>query len=257
LFEPVVLLYCGVYFAALILAVLHRKTFPLGEALAVVPIVGFGFTGLVYLVTLPLAGVPTLLVVGPAELTFTVVYLAIVAALLVRGPPVPAAWSDQFLKRKAAVLGFKLVVFVAVPLSAARLFWGASWKGLGFTLGDLPGQLGAAAVLILLFGGFNLTAGRAAEPIRKRQISLRQAAFGLGLAFAWNIAEVGLVEEFFLRAFLQSRLAGFWGSPLAGICAASLMFGLAHAPGIFLRQGDRHGSLGKNPTLLNAVLYED
>ena len=80
-------------------------------------------------------------------------------------------------------------------------------------------------------------------------------ALGLSIAFMWNIIEVGLVEEFFFRAFLQTRLINFLGSPLAGICLASLLFGLAHAPGIYLRSGDKLGPLGEHPSLLNSILY--
>lgn len=36
---------------------------------------------------------------------------------------------------------------------------------------------------------------------------------------------------------------------------ASLLFGLAHAPGIYLRRGDQHGPLGEHPSLLDTILY--
>jgi CAAX protease family protein len=110
-------------------------------------------------------------------------------------------------------------------------------------------------VLILLFGGFNLLTGGAAAPIRKRQYGLGQIVSGMSLAFLWNVAEVGLVEEFFFRAFLQGRFTALFNSPVAGICLASLLFGLAHSPGIYLRRGDRHGPLGENPALTDAILY--
>jgi membrane protease YdiL (CAAX protease family) len=63
------------------------------------------------------------------------------------------------------------------------------------------------------------------------------------------------VEEFFVRAFLQGRATAFFDSPAAGICAASLLFGLAHAPGIYLRRGERHGPLGEQPALVDSILY--
>jgi membrane protease YdiL (CAAX protease family) len=71
----------------------------------------------------------------------------------------------------------------------------------------------------------------------------------------WNLLETGLVEEFYFRAFLQGRFTAYLGSAAAGICIASLLFGLAHAPGIYLRRGERHGPLGERPRLLETILY--
>lgn len=252
--DPITLSYALLYLAALALAVWRRKFFPLGESLIVVAIVGIGFTGVTYLSTLPIPASPVESPTPPGELAFTLVYLAAVAALLV-WRKTPEGWKGHFLKEKAASLVFKLPVFVLLPMLALRLVWQESWANLGFSWGNVPGQLLAAAVMMLLFGGFNLLAGSGAAPLRNRQFSGRQMILGGTLTFLWNLVEVGLVEEFFFRAFVQTRLMGALGSPLAGICAASLLFGLAHAPGIYLRKGDRLGPLGEKPTLLNAILY--
>ncbi len=248
-------IYVGVYLAALALAVWRRKTFPLGDAIVVTLVVGVGFTALVYLVVPSAATQPAQFHVQVSELIFTVAYLFFATALLIRGAPVPASWKDHFARKKTATLAFKLLLFVLIPLAALRLFWHVGWDQLGFSLGDLPGQVRSAVLLILVFGSFNLFAGSAAAPIRKRQFSWGQVTAGFLSASLWNIVEVGLVEEFFFRAFLQGRLTGFFGSPVAGICAASLLFGLAHAPGIYLRRGDEHGALGAHPTLLDSILY--
>jgi membrane protease YdiL (CAAX protease family) len=169
--------------------------------------------------------------------------------------PVPESWRGQFLKEKATALAFKLVIFVLIPLGMMRVLFKWTWADLGFSLGDIPGQLAAAGLLILLFGGFNLLAGSAAAPIRKGLYSRKQVGFGYLLAFTWNFLETGLVEEFFFRAFLQTQFTLAFSSPLAGICLDSLVFGLAHAPGIYLRSGDKQGPLGEKPTLLNTILY--
>lgn len=253
--EPVVLIYICIFIVALAMAVWRRKTFPLAETLIVLVIVGFGFTGLVYLFAPARGPAPAAFTVQPAEMIFTIVYLGIVAALLIPGPPVPNAWKDDFLKKKLAIVVFKLLVFVLVPLVAVRLVWSADWASLGFTAGDVLGQLRSAAILILFFGGFNLVAGGGAAPIRARKFSISQVTLGLGAAFLWNLVEVGLVEEFFFRGFLQTRLVSFLGTPVSGILATSMLFGLAHVPGIYLRRGERHGPIGDHPTLLNSILY--
>jgi membrane protease YdiL (CAAX protease family) len=218
-------------------------------------IVGLGFTGLVYWIAPRPGNIPIQHGVKSSEIIFTVAYLIVTAALLIRGAPMPKSWRSHPFKKNLASLGFKLVVFVLVPLAALRLIWRASWADLGFSAGNVSAQIGAAVLLILVFGGFNLLAGGAAAPIRKGQFTLRQVAGGMSLAFLWNLVEVGLVEEFFFRAFLQGRLTTLFQSPAAGICAASLLFGLAHAPGIYLRRGERHGPLGEHPALIDAILY--
>ena len=253
--HPVVFVYAGIFMLSLALAVIRRKTFPLAETLIVTLIVGLGFTALVYWIAPRPGDIPLRQDMKPSELIFTVAYLFATAALLIRGAPVPKSWQEHYFKKKIATLGFKLVVFVLLPLIALRAIWHTSWADLGFSAGDVGAQLRAAGLLMLLFGGFNLIAGGAAAPIRKRQFTSGQVALGLSLAFLWNVVEVGLVEEFYFRAFLQGRFTAFFDSPAAGICAASLLFGLAHAPGIYLRRGDKHGPLGERPTLVDSILY--
>jgi membrane protease YdiL (CAAX protease family) len=252
--HPIVLTYAIIYLAALALAFWRRKTFPLSESILVILIVGIGFTGLVYLVTLPVKAAAVSVNVPTSELVFTLGYIVLVAALLVVNKT-PQSWKGNFLKEKAAAILFKLPVFVLIPIAALRLLWNVSWADLGFAWGDVPEQLFAAAILMIAFGGFNLVAGSGAAPLRKRQFSGQVVAVGFAITLVWNMLEVGLVEEFFFRGFLQTRLVHALGSPLAGICLASLLFGLAHAPGLYLRKGDRGGPLGEKPALVDAILY--
>ncbi len=53
-----------------------------------------------------------------------------------------------------------------------------------------------------------------------------------------------MVEEFFFRALVQSRLI------LSG-----LVFGLAHAPGFYLRGGGNLDNLGLHPSLFLSIGY--
>lgn len=229
-------------------------SFPFEESLMVLVIVGVGFTVLVYLSTLFLHTPSLKLQVSSGELAFVILYVVLVAVLLVF-KRTPEKWKEPYLKDKTYTLLFKLFIFVFVPVVALRMFWNASWASLGFSAGDVKGQLISAALLSLFFGGFNLFFGSAAKPLRERRFSGKQIGFGFIVAFLWNVLETGLVEEFFFRAFLQTRLIAVLGSPLGGICLTSLIFGLAHAPGIYLRKGDRSGPLGERPSLLNSVLY--
>jgi membrane protease YdiL (CAAX protease family) len=71
-------------------------------------------------------------------------------------------------------------------------------------------------------------------------------AFKLGAAaatlwvlgsWAWISVEAGLCEEFFFRACLQSRLTAWMKSPATAIVVTSILFGLGHWPGLYLRGG--------------------
>lgn len=77
---------------------------------------------------------------------------------------------------------------------------------------------------------------------------------GVPIAFLWLALEAGVVEEFFFRVLLQTRLASVLRSELAAIIVMSLIFGLAHAPGLYLRTGLTQEGL-EHPSLLMAVGY--
>ena len=111
-------------------------------------------------------------------------------------------------------------------------------------------QVRALIVFIPLMTLFQLFVGQGVAPIRSGTYSATQLLWGLPLAFAWLLVEVGLVEEFFFRAFVQSRVAAYLKSESAGIVIAALLFGLAHAPGLYLRGAGANSELGSDPSLL-------
>jgi membrane protease YdiL (CAAX protease family) len=102
---------------------------------------------------------------------------------------------------------------------------------------------------------FQLALGRGLADIRQARLSLPQLALGVPLAYLWLVVEVGVVEEFFFRALLQSRVAAFTKSEAAGVVVASLVFGLAHAPGLYFRTTATGEGLGPSPSWLMAVGY--
>ena len=255
--EPVFIIYAVIYILAFVLAFARRKTFPFGEIIAVILIVGFGFTAIVHFITPQAKSLPLEYKNQPGEVAFILAYLVFVAWMLALGiwKRLPAGWKENFLKNKLGVLAYKLALFVIIPALALSLIWKIGLPALGFSIVELPRQILVAFLLILLLGGFNLVAGKAAAPIRSKEFTGLQLLLGFLVTFIWNIFEVGLVEEFFFRAFVQARLTNFFGSPLSGICAASLLFGLAHAPGIYLRGAGKDDPLGSKPTLMDTILY--
>jgi membrane protease YdiL (CAAX protease family) len=99
------------------------------------------------------------------------------------------------------------------------------------------------------------TLGRGLHDIRGAHLPVWVLAVATPLSFAWLIVEVGVVEEFFFRVLLQERLAAVLRSPWGGLVVAAVLFGLAHAPGLYLRTAATGEALGSHPSLLMAVGY--
>ncbi len=143
-----------------------------------------------------------------------------------------------------AVLIKKLLIFVLLPFLI--------YAALGFSIRDFGLSNSAKevftktnitivfilSVLVLLFQYF-FSSG--AKPFHEGVFSIRQLLYGLPLLFLWLFIEAGLVEEFFFRALLQSRIAVLLKSPVAGIVISGIIFGLAHAPGLYLRGAESEG----------------
>jgi membrane protease YdiL (CAAX protease family) len=57
------------------------------------------------------------------------------------------------------------------------------------------------------------------------------------LGYVWMMLEAGVTEEFLFRAVAQTRFTAWLNSAWAGVIVTSVLFGLAHAPGLFMRGG--------------------
>jgi len=78
---------------------------------------------------------------------------------------------------------------------------------------------------------------------------------GVPLTLAWVTLEAGVVEEFFFRVLLQTRISAAIRSELGAIVLTSLAFGLIHAPGLYLRTSLMQEGLPPHPSLLMAIGY--
>lgn len=136
------------------------------------------------------------------------------------------------------ILSRKLFVFVIVPFLLYRLC-GFSLKDFGIKMpvSEIFSKRNVItflvmSVVILVFQYFLSTGG---GNFRKENYSWVQMLIGFPLLFIWLFIEVGLIEEFFFRAVLQSRFSALLKSGAGGIAVSALIFGLAHAPGLYLR----------------------
>jgi membrane protease YdiL (CAAX protease family) len=96
-------------------------------------------------------------------------------------------------------------------------------------------------VLSILITAFQYYLSNGGKNFRKEHFTLLQLITGFPLLFVWLFVEAGLVEEFFFRAVLQARLSLLLKSRTAGIVVSGLIFGLAHAPGLYLRGAGSEG----------------
>lgn len=223
------------------------------DAASIFVIFGVVLSGLAWLLTRGVKA-PAIPVARPAlESGMVLVYLALYAVLfLVFG----MNWARHVLppgrEQELLVLALKFGVHVLAP-SLLLLALGAKLRPL-FQAG-LQGRafwrtlivLGAIFLLLLAIISPSL------QQIAGTHASPALLAWAAPASFIWIALEAGLNEEFLYRAVLQTRLAAFFKSPAAGIAAAALLFGLAHAPGLYLRGGPGVDGWSHDP--LQVVAY--
>ncbi|MBK8374957.1 MAG: CPBP family intramembrane metalloprotease [Sphingomonadales bacterium] len=95
---------------------------------------------------------------------------------------------------------------------------------------------------MVLFG-LLAAVGPALSQIGALKLTLPVAVLSVLGAWFWVSVEAGLAEEFLFRAALQSRIAAWLKSPVVAILLVSVIFALAHWPGLYFRgTPETHGS---------------
>ena len=206
-------------------------------AIAVMAIFGMALSGLAWLLTLGVKA-PSIEVRRPAlESGVLLIYLALYAVLFLGyGMSTARAAFPPGPQQEMLVMALKLAVHVVLPgvllvLLGARLapLWQArarSWQ-VWLTLIVL-----GAIILALL-----CVISPSLANIAATDTPWSTLAWIAPLSFVWIALEAGLNEEFLFRAVLQTRLSAWFNSPWAGVFVTSLIFGIVHAPGLFLRGG--------------------
>jgi membrane protease YdiL (CAAX protease family) len=135
-----------------------------------------------------------------------------------------------------AVLGYKLLIHVGLPAAIIMLLGGAV-RPLFDTGTQRKGFWSTLIILSALMLGLLAVVSPSLKQISELNLAPAAALFWVLMSWAWLSAEAGLCEEFFFRACLQTRLAAWLKSPVAGIALTSVLFGLSHWPGLYLRGG--------------------
>ena len=253
-----------VLYVASFALLLRNRNFEPGGALIVLVLFGIIFPALTWLATVRAVPLSISVHATPREMFVLVACIVALSAYLVGGPQwinnhLPQTWIDSPRIKFFITLAKKLIVFVLIPFGIFRFAFGYRLRDFGIQQEGLRALCGNHLPMVSVIGGtllaFQFFLSNGAAPIRQGKFTAGQLLLGLPLCFAWLVIEVGLVEEFFFRALVQSRLAAWFKSEISGVVLMSLIFGLAHAPGFIFRGAGTVEGLGANPSALEATAY--
>ena len=249
--NPFFISYALLYVASVIVLAL----FGFGPLEPVVVLVIFGLLlpGVTLLLTRNYQALPCPVKSPAAESGLLFAYLLVIVLFLTVGlEAINGAFPHDPANYFARLTG-KLAFFVAIPFAifASR---GYRWRDfLTFGIGRRGWII--AIVLALLFIGINAVIGKGLQRIDASGYPLATLLPGGVIVYLVLLAEVGLVEEYLFRGLLQQRLAAWLDNPVSGLFMASLLFGLAHAPGYYMRWEQNAADLFAEPSLLFALAY--
>lgn len=156
----------------------------------------------------------------------------------------PKSWTENPRINDLLIFVRKLFFFVALPYLLYRNK-GFTTRDFGLSKPAMSLRSPRAILILLLFStgaiAFQLLFGAQANNFRHYAFSSASFFWELPLCFLYLLLDVGLIEEFFFRGLLQSRISALLQSPSGSIIISSLIFGLVHAPGLYLRGAGSEG----------------
>ena len=242
-------------YALSLLGLARQPGFSAVEPLFVLAVLGIAMPLLAMILTRNARNPETASVISARETGASLLYLALFA-LLVLGfgfSAINDAITDE-PARSLAKLAVKLLTMVALPVALLAMFRhrlrdtlapGWSWPRHGRAL------IGVGLALL----AFQAVFGRGLQTLDALHPAWTTLAWAIPACFLMASLEAGLSEEVLFRVFLQTRLAAFLKSELGAIAIGALLFGLAHAPGLYLRGAALLEGSGAQPTLLWSVAY--
>jgi uncharacterized protein len=218
----------------------------------VMAVFGLGLSSLAWLLTRG-ADAPPIEVKRPAvEGGAAILYLTLYAVLFTgyamnwaRGA-LPEGQQQDLL-----VMGVKLVAHIALP-SLLLLALGARIAPL--LQAGLSGRKFWRTLIVLgvIVLGLLCVISPSLRNIAETNASAATLAWVTPASFAWIAIEAGLNEEFLFRGVVQTRLSAWFNSAWAGVFVTSLLFGVVHAPGLFMRGA---GADGSSADVLQVIAY--
>jgi membrane protease YdiL (CAAX protease family) len=150
------------------------------------------------------------------------------------------------------VMGLKLLAHVVLP---AAILMALGARLLPLVQMGLSGRKFWRTLIVIgaIFVGLSCVITPSLNEIAETKAPVSVLAWAAPASFVWIAIEAGLNEEFLFRAVLQTRLSALFRSAWAGVIVTSLIFGLVHAPGLFLRGGPGIDGWSSDP--LQVVAY--
>jgi membrane protease YdiL (CAAX protease family) len=155
-------------------------------------------------------------------------------------------------EQEILVMGLKLLAHVVLP---ALILVALGARLLPLVQTGLRGRKFWRTLIVIsaIFVGLSCVMTPSLKEIAETKAPISVLAWTAPVSFVWIAIEAGLNEEFLFRAVLQTRLSALFRSPWAGVMVTSLIFGVAHAPGLFLRGGPGVDGWSTDP--LQVVAY--
>jgi membrane protease YdiL (CAAX protease family) len=254
----------GLIYVVAVVTLATTGVYSLAEPIFMLLIFGILLPGIAYFLCRKCEPLLTRVQASRREIQVTFVLVAFIAAYLVWGGELLNAviyrWVDESPRVDFfLIIAKKVLVFVLIPYWVLSRGFGYRWQDFGFVKNVrsafTPPYLALMAVFFFLYLGIQFLLGQAAQPLFRGEFSTLAIVVGGFLLYILLVIEVGLVEEFFFRAVLQARLAAWLRSETAGLFLMALIFGLAHAPGLYLREAGAVTALGSEPNMASAVAY--
>ena len=238
--------------------------FPLEEALGIMLVMGVGFSLIAYFLSRTASPLREALPAQQNERWVLALVVTYIALIIIPGNAplavlLPTSWQDSAPEREVITLIRKMVTLVVIPFLIYHAFYRFRPSDFGLSPDWRKAVTGRHLVIFLgmslTLAAFNFYAGSGAKPLREGLLSGQQLLMGIPLLFVWDYFEVGLGEEFVFRGIIQNRLAVLLRSPWGSIFVSAFIFGVVHAPGMYLRGAGVIEGLGGAPSLFTALSY--
>src|SRR5690242_4537092 len=205
-----------ILYAWMLLAMRRTAAFDIAEPLMVLAIVGLGFSLAVWLLSIGVQPLHSPVIKPNQELAAVAIYLLPVIAFATWGLDLLHRYVPDDPENAFAILAAKLLVFVVVPAAIMLTHFGYGVRQLAPISTRTRHLLVIVGMSILLLA-FQALLGRGLRDIVSAHIPPSVLLYGAPLAFIWLVLEAGVVEEFFFRVLLQTRLSAVLRSELGAI----------------------------------------
>ncbi|HET7209480.1 MAG TPA: CPBP family intramembrane glutamic endopeptidase [Terriglobales bacterium] len=241
-------------YSVMLLAMRRTAAFDVTEPLMVLAILGVGFTLAAWLLTIGIHPLDYPIRKPKSELAAVAIYLLPVVAFVTWGLDLLHRYVPTDPGNAFVILVAKILVFIVVPAAIMRAQFGYGLCQLA-PVSQRTRHIVVTVGMSVLLLAFQALLGHGLRDIASAHLPASVLWYGVPLTFVWLAVEAGVVEEFFFRVLLQTRLSAVLQSELGAIVLMSAVFGLAHAPGLYLRTGLTQEGLSPHPSLLMAVGY--